>query len=204
MGERTRHFDSALVALGLMEGAAVYPAFAESPQPTPTVQKENPGTGNAGGPWRSTPETGTSTGDSHGNVPGSPGKSCEHASDRGKEQGEPDPCNTPETRPTPPITITPGPSETVTVVPSQTVIPSATATEKPGIPTPTPTSIITAQPSKTPFVEVAKPEIPDVLPKAGEFGGASQALLGLALLSIGVGIALKKGHNRFKFIPWEK
>lgn len=96
-----------------------------------SLQKENHGTGNAGGPFRTTPEKGTSKGDIHGNVPGSPGKSCEHASWQGKRHGEPDDC--------PQLTVTPSPSPT----PTPTTVPTSAPTSTP---TPTPTS----QPNERP------------------------------------------------------
>lgn len=91
-------------------------------------QRQNPGTQRAGGPFRTTPETGSSQGDIHGNVPGSPGKSCQHASSQGKKHGEPDDCLTP--------TPTPKPHPTVTPTPTPTPTPEVLASQ----PTPTPTS----------------------------------------------------------------
>ena len=89
---------------------------AEESGSSTSEQKENHGTEQAGGPFRETPETGNSLGDIQGNVPGSPGKSCEHASAQGKEHGEPDDCSSPS--PTPIPTVTPTPTLTVTPTPT--------------------------------------------------------------------------------------
>lgn len=106
------------------------------------LPKQNPGTEHAGGPFRTTPETGNSSGDIHGNVPGSPGKSCEHVSQQGKRHGEPDDCSRPTPTPTPQPTVTPTP----TPIPTATPTPTSTSPQPTATPTPTPTS----QPNERP------------------------------------------------------
>lgn len=96
-------------------GASAAPRPEKSPHPDKSQghgqEKQNPGAEHAGGPFRTTPETGNSQGDIHGNVPGSPGKSGEHASAQGCENGEPD-CQGKTPKPSATGTPSATPSET--------------------------------------------------------------------------------------------
>lgn len=134
------------VAMAL--GSAIFIGGVSAAE-TPVPQKENPGTKHAGGKDVITPETGTSKGDTEGNVPGSPGQSAEHANPQGCLHGEPD-CVRPTSTPQPEGTPTPISTATVTA----TATPAAGAE---GIPSGI-TSVVPA---------AEKSPEPPLLPKAG-------------------------------------